>query len=84
MSTAKQLTFIVSCAAGFGIVAYYAIGSFGHWYEQNIAKSEHDLGVAYVWFLVVFTTSIFVGGITGRWLYKRHISRHSNAVRRNS
>jgi len=67
----KRVAFVLGGAIGFGLVAYIVIGIFGHWYENNVAKSEDDLSLAYLWFLIVLAASVLAGGVIGNWLAKR-------------
>ena len=70
----KRIFFIFFGAATFGSITYFSIGIFGSWYEHNVAQSEHDLGLAYLWFLGVLALSILAGGVFGHWVHHRNLT----------
>jgi membrane associated rhomboid family serine protease len=67
---ARILSIVVG-AITLGFVFYKLIGPVGHWYELNFAKSDDDLGQAYMVALAVQLVALLAGGLLGDWAFRR-------------
>ena len=65
----KRLLYVVAGAALAYAVGYIAVSLFAHWYEPRFIRSDDDIGIAFVWSLVVLVVFSVVGAVLGNKLY---------------
>ena len=71
MKTLIRLLCILVGAIALSLVFYKLIGPVGHWYELNFARSDGDLGQAYMVALAVQLLALIAGGWLGDWVFRK-------------
>ena len=71
MSFVIRVFFVTAGAVGLGFAFYKLIGPVSYWYESNLAKSDDDLGRAYMVALTVQVVALFAGGWLGELVFRR-------------
>lgn len=69
MKIITRLLCIALAAAIIGYIAFEVFGRIDHWYEMNYAKSDEDLGNAWLACLSGVVFSIIGGGFIGNFIY---------------
>lgn len=73
----KRLLFIFGGAILIGVAVYFLIGIFAAWYGPRFVKSDDDIGIAYMYFLLVLLIGAISGGVAGNVLFRNLIRRSS-------
>ena len=66
----KRLFYIASAALIAYGLGYISVSLFAHWYEPMFAKSDDDIGIAFVWSLGFLGACVLIGCLFGNRLYK--------------
>ena len=70
----KRLLFIVAGGLLLGALAYVALSYLAHWVAPRFVRSDDDIGMLYVIWIVVQLLSAVVGGFVGNAIYRRGVA----------